>query len=150
VFRGAFLEDLSALMATLEYQVVACVVRKDLLVAKLGDLAPDLYEVGLEAVVDRFCFEVGDIVDGGLIYAEKRRADLDHELDVAWERLRMRDTAHAGTHRFRRIDERIIGLSLKAKRVNIAGLQIADLVVSTVGRHAVGLSTHDNWNVIKR
>lgn len=99
-------------------------------------------------MVERFCFEIGDTIDGGIIYAEKRRPDLDHGLDVAWERLRINGTYELNTHRQGQIDERIIGLNLKAKSLNIAGLQLADLVVSPIGRHAMGLNTHDNWDII--
>ncbi len=149
VFREAFLTALSELMQELDYQVVACVIHKDRHVAKYGKRALDPYGVGLEIVVERFCFEVGDTTDGGIIYAEKRRADLDHGLDVAWERLRANGTYRLNKHRLGQIDERIIGLSLKAKSVNIAGLQLADLVISPVARNQMGLYTHDNWDIVK-
>ena len=148
-FREAFLGALSALMRELDYEVVACVIHKDRHVAKYGARALDPYDFGLEIVVERFCFEIGDNIDGGLIVAEKRRHDLDHGLDVAWERLRIRGTYQLNRHRRGQIDERIIGLNLKAKSVNIAGLQLADLVISPIGRHAMGLHTHDNWDIVR-
>jgi hypothetical protein len=141
---------LSGLMTELEYRVIACVIHKDRLVAKHGKRALDPYEIGLENVVERFCFELGSGVDGGFICAEKRRPDLDHRLDVAWESFRIRGTPALNKHGSGQIDERIIGLSLKAKSVNIAGLQLADLVISPVGRHFMGLSTHDNWDIVRR
>lgn len=144
-FREAFLAALSELMKDLDYKV-ACVIHKDRHLAKYGTQSFNSYDFGLEIVVERFCFEIGDAIDGGVIYAEKRRVDLDHELDVAWERLRAKGTYHVNK---RQIDERIIGLSLKAKSVNIAGLQLADLVISPVARKQMGLNTHDNWDIVK-
>lgn len=148
-FRIAFLEALSALLANLDYKVLACVIHKDQHVAKYGKRALDPYDLGLGILVERFCAEIGDTVDGGIIYAEKRRPDLDHSLDVAWERLRAHGTGHLTAQRGSQVDKRIIGLNLKAKSVNIAGLQLADLVISPIRRHHLGLRTHDNWDIVR-
>ena len=91
-FRLAFLADLQDLLARLDYQVVACVIHKDKHVAKYGAKSLDPYDFGLQVVVERFCFEIGDVSDGGVIVAEKRRHDLDYNLDVAWEKLRVAGT----------------------------------------------------------
>lgn len=148
-FRTAFLAALSAVMAELDYKVLACVIHKDQHIAKYGKRAFDPYDLGLEILVERFCAEIGDTPDGGIIYAEKRRSDLDHGLDVAWERLRAHGTGHFTAQRRSQVDKRIIGLGLKAKSVNIAGLQLADLVISPIRRHHLGLRTHDNWDIIR-
>lgn len=148
-FRNAFIQDLQQLLAELEYQVVACLIHKDRHVTKYGSRALDPYDFGLQVVVERFCFEVGAVTDGGLIFAEKRRHDLDHNLDVAWENLRVSGAYHLNRHAKGQVDDRIVGLSLKAKSVNIAGLQIADLVVSATGRHAMGYDTRGFWDVVK-
>jgi hypothetical protein len=141
--------DLSAMMRSLDFKIVACVIHKDKHVAKYGDNAHDPYDVGLQVIVERFCFEIGDIENGGLICAERRRDDLDLALDLAWERLRVEGTYQLNTHQIGQIDKRIIGLNLKAKSVNIAGLQLADLVISPIGRHFMGLYTHDNWDIVQ-
>jgi hypothetical protein len=147
--RNEFHDDLRRLLTDLDYQVVVCVIHKDRHVAKYGARAPDPYDFGLEIVVERFCFEVGDIADGGLIYAEKRRHDLDNDLDSAWENLRASGTYQLNRHAKGQIDKRIIGLSLKAKSVNIAGLQIADLVVWATGRNAMGKDSRGLWEVVQ-
>jgi hypothetical protein len=137
--------DLKKLLSNLDYEVVACLIHKDRHVAMHGSEAPDPYELGLQMVVERFCFEIGDVENGGIIYAEKRRHDLDLHLDVAWEALRASGTHHLNMGQ---IDKRIVGLSLKAKSVNIAGLQLADLVVSAIGRHAMGRDGRDFYSVV--
>lgn len=147
--REAFLPALSDLMRDLDYRVVACVVRKDRYVAASGDSAQDPYDLGSKVVVERFCMEIGGAIDGGIVYAEKRRPDLDHALDVAWEALRAEGTDRLNEQRRGIVDERIIGFSLKAKGVNLAGLQLADLAVSAIGRRYAGLATHDNWDIVK-
>jgi hypothetical protein len=38
----------------------------------------------------------------------------------------------------REITQRIVGLNLRAKSENIAGLQLADLAVNPIGRHVLG------------
>ena len=47
------------------------------------------------------------------------------------------------------MSERITGLSLRAKRENIAGLQLADLVVSPVGRFVLGKPTKEDFRIIE-
>lgn len=47
---------------------------------------------------DEFVFEIGDAIDGGVIYAETRRPDLDRGLDVARGRLRAQGTHQLNTH----------------------------------------------------
>lgn len=148
-FRREFLPALSTLMAELDYQVVACLVRKDEPGRILRNPSDNLYGFALELVVERFCLAVGDEPDSGLIYAEKRREDLDLTLDIAWERLSERGTRILNQQRRGLINERICGLGLKAKGVNLAGLQLADLVVSVIGRHASGRNTHDNWEIVR-
>jgi hypothetical protein len=61
----------------------------------------------------------------------------------------VRGTYDLNKQRWGLINERICGLSLKAKGVNLPGLQLADLVVSVIGRHASGLETHDNWEIVR-
>lgn len=40
-------------------------------------------------------------------------------------------------------------LKLADKKDNIIGLQIADLVVSPIGRITIGKKAHDDWKIIK-
>lgn len=127
-----FYAELNAMLQRLEYKVVACVIRKDELVEKYGINAVDPYMYSLDILVERFCKELGTAVDGGFICAEKRNPGLDRELMEAWEKLRRIGTDYASA---REIDEKIIGLDLKDKKPNIAGMQLADLIITPVGRH---------------
>jgi hypothetical protein len=112
VFRRRFYAELNQLMAALEYQVVACAIRKDTHLARYGLAALDPYLLSLDVLVERFCFAIGNVPGGGVIYAEKRSPVLDRELDIAWLNLKLQ-----GTQRVRAstVDERITALLLRPK-----------------------------------
>lgn len=144
--RERFYDALNETMASLEYSVVACAIKKEEYKQRYGGRAVDPYELGLEIVIERFCHELGPVESGGLIFAEKRRPDLDHVLDTRWRKFRERGTDYIRSHH---LDERIVDLSLKGKSLNIAGLQLADLVVSPIGRFVIGKAPRADWNIVK-
>lgn len=108
--------------------------------------AVDPYLLSLDILVERFCFEIGNVAGGGIIYAEKRSPVLDRELDIAWLNLKVQGTRHVQANA---IDERIVGLITRPKSENIAGLQLADLVVSPIGRYVLGKPTKEDWSIIE-
>ncbi|MEW6579561.1 MAG: DUF3800 domain-containing protein [Chloroflexota bacterium] len=146
-FRERFYADLNVLMATLDYKVVACAIRKDDHLARYGVAALDPYLLSLETLVERFCFEIGDRSDGGVIVAEKRDPTLDQTLELAWLNLKIQGTRFL---QGKVIADRIRGLSLRAKKDNIAGLQLADLVVSPIGRHVLGKPDQEDWHIVEQ
>ena len=82
----------------------------------------------------------------GVIVAEKRDPTLDHELEIAWLNLKVQGTRFT---RAKAIDKRILGLNLRSKKENIAGLQLADLVVSPIGRHVLGKPDKEDWRIVE-
>lgn len=147
-FRREFYAELNAMMRELEYQVVACVIDKPKLAAQYRKHASDPYHYSLEVLVERFWEELGECTDGGIIYAEKRGEPLDYALLEAWEQLRQ-GIGGIGYVGGRTIDERICELVLKEKRLNIDGLQLADLVVSPIARRGMRMATRDDWEIVK-
>lgn len=145
-FREQFYAALNSLMLSLDYQVVACVIQKDDHFARYGLAAIDPYMLSLNVLVERFCFEIGKEPDGGIIVAEKRGPTLDHQLELAWLNLRIQGTLfmQAST-----ISERIRALNTRSKADNVAGLQIADLVVSPIGRYVLGKPAFEDWSIIE-
>ncbi len=91
--------------------------------------------LSLDVLVERFCMDVGRVAGGGVIVAERRDPTLDRELDIAWLNLKVQGTRFIQA---KAIEERIIGLNLRPKAANIAGLQLADLVVTPIGRKVLG------------
>lgn len=147
-FREEFYAALNVLMRELTYQVVACVIDKPSLVARYGKNADDPYLYSLKVLIERFCDEVGDCADGGLVYAEKRGELLDHDLNVAWERLRS-TIGETGDAYGTMIDERVCELIVKDKRLNIVGLQLADLVISPIARMSTRLPVKEDWEIVR-
>lgn len=145
-FRQAFYAEINALMAQLEYQVVACVVHKDVHLQRYGLAAVDPYMLSLDILVERFCLDVGPVAGGGIIVAEKRGSTLDRGIELAWLNLKIQGT------RFMQaadIERRVRGLHLRDKKENIAGLQLADLVVSPIGRHVLGKPDKADWAIVE-
>lgn len=145
--RKSFVLALNTLMHDLRFTVVACVIKKDLHLSKYGIGAVDPYLLSLNILVERFCFEIGNVESGGRIIAERRNPTLDRQLELAWSGLRV-----AGTRYVRAVDinKRVSGLTLLSKKDNHAGLQLADLVVSPIGRHVAGKQGREDWNVIEQ
>ena len=145
-FRAKFYSRLNDLMRTLDYQVVACVIKKDLHLSRYGVAAVDPYMLSLNILVERFCFEIGSSGEHGVIVAEKRETTLDHELDLAWLNLKIQGTefVHAKT-----IEQRITSLVTRHKQDNIAGLQLADLVVSPIGRFVLGRTVKEDFKIVE-
>jgi hypothetical protein len=102
--------------------------------------------LSLDILVERFCFEIGDVSEGGLIYAEKRSPVLDRELDIAWLNLKIQGTRYVQAST---INERIMDFHTRPKSANIAGLQLADLVVSPIGRFELGKPTKQDWSIVE-
>lgn len=145
-FRAKFYAGLNALLRQLHFSVVACAIHKDQHLSRYGVAALDPYLLSLDVLVERFCFDVGRVSGGGLIVAEKRDPTLDRQLDLAWLNLKIQGTRFVQAHE---IENRILGLNLRAKKDNIAGLQLADLVVSPIGRHVLGKPDKEDWFIVQ-
>lgn len=151
VLRKAFYSDLNAMLGDLDYKVVACVIRKPDHIAQSKPNAVDPYMHSLDILVERFCEELGDEVDSGYIFAEQRNPGLDRALIAAWEEL-TKGGPGTGNVPSQEIDARVVGFTLKDKKPNIAGMQLADLVITPIGRHVVGTAPRPNevrWAVVE-
>ncbi len=145
-YRENFYNELNGLMSSIEYTVVACVIRKDEHISRYGVAALDPYLMSLDILVERFCMEVGNREDAGVIVAERRDATLDRELDLAWLNLKIQGTRYMQA---REIERRITGLNLRPKTANLAGLQLADLVVTPIGRCILGKTVKEDYRIIE-
>lgn len=119
---------------------------KDEHLARYGVAALDPYLLSLDTLVERFCYDVGGHTGGGLIVAEKRNATLDHTLELAWLNLKIQGTRHLQAAK---IEHRILGLRTRDKRDNIAALQLADLVVSPIGRYVMGKAPKEDFRIVE-
>lgn len=146
--RADFYRDLNSLLQRWDYNVVACAIKKDRYVAQYTNPV-DPYMYSLDILVERFCWELDTQLDGGFICAEKRGDRLDRDLMLAWETLRTTGTEYASASR---IDCRIVGMDLRDKKPNLAGLQLADLIVTPIGRYVMGQAPRPyevQWSVVE-
>ncbi|MCX6877622.1 MAG: DUF3800 domain-containing protein [Verrucomicrobia bacterium] len=146
-FRQEFFAKLNTLIENLDFQVLACGIRKTDHLSRYGPAALDPYFLSLNVLVERFCLELGKVSDGGWIIAEKRGPELDREMDLAWLNLKIQGTKFMQASW---IDERICGLRLRGKAAELAGLELADLVVTPIGRHLIGKQTKEDFRIIER
>ena len=145
-FRERFYQKLNALMRRLQYQVVACVIRKEDHLRAYGLAALDPYLMSLDVLAERFCMEIGDVAGGGIIVAERRGTTLDHQLELAWLNLKVQGTRFLQA---KAIEKRILGLNLRNKTDNLAALQLADLVVTPIGRYVMGKTVKEDFEIVK-
>jgi hypothetical protein len=146
--RRLFRDRLNGLMRDLDYVVVACAIRKDAHLAAYGAAALDPYVPSLNVLVERFCFTLADAGETrpGVIVAERRDRVLDSSLVAAWRHILERGTSYL---RPATIRERVAGLRLEDKRASLAGLELADLVVSPIGRFVAGRPPREDWTIIE-
>lgn len=145
-FRKDFYDKLNSLVRELDCSVIACTIRKDYHFRHYGAAAIDLYRVSLHAMAELFCGEIGEVRNGGMIIAESRNPTLDQDLEHSWSSLRRRGSGYSSEEMIR---DRIRSLTLRDKRENIAGLQLADLVVSPIGRHVLGKPDKEDWLIVE-
>jgi hypothetical protein len=140
-FRARFFAELRTSIMALDFKVVACVVRKQDHFNKYGLKAIDPYLLSLSILIERFIFECGS--RGGSVIAEARDATLNNALELAFLDLKIRGTGFVSATK---VQKRIRNFTIRDKRENITGLQIADICATPIGRHALGKSTYPNYS----
>lgn len=149
--RRSFYAELNSMLESLDFKVIACVIIKPAYVKYYGQNTLDPYMYSLNILVERFCLDLGDTMDGGFICAEKRNPGLDRELLEAWREL-ITNGKGTGNAQSSDINARIVGLDLGDKTLNMAGSQLADLVITPIGRHVAGMPPRDfeiKWSVVE-
>lgn len=145
--RQVFYEKTNALMSDLEYMVIACAIKKDDHLRKYGFAAIDPYMLSLKILVERFVYELRDRGEtDGHIIAESRDETLDNQLRLAWMDIRTTGTEYVSASDVRKC---VKELHVRDKKKNISGLQIADLVVSPIGRRVIGKEPKRDWEIVK-
>lgn len=148
-FRTLFYEETNRLMKKLDYKVVACCIKKDEHLRQYGIAAMDPYLLSLRVIVERFVYEVQTCGKGkqGILIAESRDETLDNLLRLAWMELRTSGTEYVSAADIRKNIEQ--DLKIRDKKKNIHGLQLADLIVSPIGRRVLGKPLKEDWSIIR-
>jgi hypothetical protein len=146
-FRQQFYSEINQLIDNLDFKIVACAIRKVHHLEKYGLEALDPYLLSLNVLLERFYFELKYKETNGYIIAESRHETLDNELELAFLNLKISGTLYvSGTN----IKNRINAFNIRDKKENIAGLQLADLVVTPVGRYVLGKKIKEDFRIIER
>lgn len=146
-FRQRFYERLNSLIESLEFKVVACAIRKDEHLEKYGLSAINPYLLSLHVLVERLVFELNAKRTEGTIIAESRGGTLDNELDLAFLNLKIQGTRYIQASEIRR---KVRGLVFQEKHRNVAGLQLADLVATPIGRFVVGKEIKEDFRIVEQ
>ena len=146
-FRSRFYNELNLLMQKLPYEVVACAIHKKDYSERYGSNAIDPYRLGLRVMVESLCNAVGSGAGRGSIIVEKRGESLDQDVEDTWRILRTRGSRYTEADVIR---ETIESLELRDKKENIAGLQLADLVITPIGRHVLRKPDKDDWQIVSQ
>lgn len=146
-FCEKFYEKLNQLISELEITVLACAIKKEQHMTRYGIGAIDPYHLSLNVLVERFCFELDENSARGQIIAEARDPVLDRRLDLAWLNLKVSGTRFAQAAN---INDKIENLHLKRKGDNLAGLEIADAIVTPIARRILGRNSRISLDVIKQ
>ena len=142
VFRERFYNRLNVLMRNLEYSVIACAIHKEVFRALHGVFAPDSYLHAFSILAEVFCSDLDKTGSSGIIISESRDTVLNRRLESEWFALK---SSIAMEDRMGRLNS----LTILGKNDHVAGLEIADLVVSPVGRKVIGRADHEDWRIVE-
>ncbi len=144
-FCAKFYEKLNLLIASLDIKILACAINKVPHMDKYGLDAIDPYHLSLNILVERFCFEVNNGKKSHIV-AEARDSTLDRQLDLAWLNLKV-----SGTYfmQAKDINNKIETLTTKTKEDKLAGLEIADAIVTPIARRILNRSSRVDMDIIK-
>jgi hypothetical protein len=145
IFCENFYQRLNKLISELDITIIACAVKKQSHFERYGFEAVDPYHLSLNVLVERFCYMI-DKEKKGMIVAEARDATLDRQLDIAWLNLKI-----SGTHFMQavEINQKIKSLDIKTKQDNLAGLEIADIIVTPIARRILKRQSRIDLEIIK-
>ena len=145
-FRAEFYRRLEALIRSLEFTAIACAIRAN----AADDLPPsivhDAYPHALERLSIQLCEIVGNQRGGARICAESRSPDVDEAVRRQWRELRASGAGGFSGATFR---HRVASLSFHSKAERIVGLELADLILTPIGRHVAGFADRPDWFVVR-
>ncbi|NCS97219.1 MAG: DUF3800 domain-containing protein [Candidatus Pacebacteria bacterium] len=143
-FRNTFYSTIENIFDEINFEVIACCVKKSQHLERYGAYASDPYIFGFENILNRIMWRSkGEKCE---IYPEKRSQAEDGLLEINYLKAKM-----SGTKFFTgsQVSARIETFKTIDKKANECGSQIADLVVSPIGRHFMGIKPRKPGNELK-
>jgi hypothetical protein len=144
-FCENFYKHLNQLISELDITIVACAIKKQFHFERYGFDAIDPYHLSLNVLVERFCYMINRDSKGTII-AEARDATLDRQLDIAWLNLKVSGTKFIQAVELNR---KIKSLETRTKQDNLAGLEIADVIVTPIARKLLERKSRIDLEIIK-
>lgn len=129
-FRNHFYWQINQLISKLPITIVYCAIQKDRMLQQYGYHAEDPYLFSFENILNRIL----RVIPWGTcdIYPEKRSSVENIKLEAELIKIKtMWSQFYSGSQ----IQSHINSFILKDKKTNESGLQLADLIVSPIGRH---------------
>ncbi|MFO1243155.1 MAG: DUF3800 domain-containing protein [Rickettsiales bacterium] len=144
-FCNLFYKKINNLISGLNLTILACAIKKEQHMARYGFDAVDPYLLSLNVLVERFGFMIGGNKKGQIV-AEARDPTLDRQLDLAWLNLKVSGTYYMPAAE---VTRKIENLALRRKEDKLAGLEIADAIVTPIARKVLGKSSRIDFSILE-
>ena len=135
--KASFYQQLDNVIASRNYSIITSAIKKDSYIKKYGRISDDVYEIGLSFIIERAIFFLDDLkikISGLNIIIEKRGKKEDKKLEEHFQRILSRGTGYIKPER---IQAYKLSIQFKAKKENINGLQLADLIAYPIARYVL-------------
>ncbi len=142
--RNEFWAEMTRLMRSWDYSIIACAIDKPKLRRMHRSRTWNAYYYALEVLLERFTFYLEETGTIGQMVVESRRPDLNQEFLRTVNNFMQNGTRLVEPHRLTR---RIKDVRVHPKSANIAGLQLADFLMSPIGRHEIGKPDNVGWQI---
>jgi hypothetical protein len=126
--KQAFYEQLNCCIQDANYTIIVSAINKDAYIRKFGKLSNDVYELSLSFIIERAIFKLDEIKHANKmldVVLEQRGRKEDRKLREHFQRLTARGTGFVSAARLK---DYALEIHFRAKKNNINGLQLADLI----------------------
>ena len=134
------------MMRALEFSVIACVFDLNRYASHPQTAAPNLYSLALPRLTSQFCDIIGNRYHGGRIRVEKGRREQDRAIARCWDELRDSGTPQTSAQTIR---NRIEFLWPHTKKERLVELELADFVLTPIGRHFADYPDESEWDIVR-
>ena len=145
-FRFKFYKAMNELISSTNFIIIPRVINKQSFALKYNHLEskPDPYNFSFDYVLNRIFFETTSLTKIE-IYPEERNHTENRKLKALFEQIKMNGTRFI---KAKEIQKKISKFELISKLENDSGLQLADLIVTPIGRHFIGKSPRESHEIL--
>lgn len=139
-----FVFKLNTLMKKLKYQVIVCLIDLKKYSKSHKNTSFDLYYYALTILIEKFIYELEND-ETGFVFVEGRNKVQNKQIMNVFDKLKINGTKFI---RGNEIKRKIRRFQIIPKNANYTGLQIADLVLSPIGRHYLNKKTYEDFDIV--